>query len=266
MREALLTVPGDSNFEGGNSKVEMLEEKEKEEAKGLSRREFLKDAGLVVGGAAVGSTAFLNACSSTKTVTTTKTGTATTVTVTSTGAAVYTDPVDGTTYSTLAALQAHFNATHPNGDSLITAFNVNGTDYAFQVKPYWSLAHVLREGLGLFGTRLGCSYGECGICTVIVDGIPIFSCMMLACEMEGKKVTTVEGLSNAGVLNPIQQKFYDNEASQCGICTPGFLMAAQALINNNPKPSMDDVRQAFSGHLCMCGSLHRHINATVGGV
>jgi aerobic-type carbon monoxide dehydrogenase small subunit (CoxS/CutS family) len=68
------------------------------------------------------------------------------------------------------------------------------------------------------------------------------------------------------VLNPIQQKFYDNEVSQCGICTPGFVMAAQALINNNPKPTMDDVRQAFAGHLCMCGSLHRHINATIGGV
>jgi aerobic-type carbon monoxide dehydrogenase small subunit (CoxS/CutS family) len=248
-------------------------DKEKE-LKGISRREFLKDAGLVIGGATVGSIGILNACNKTTTVTvpvtnladTTTVPITTTVTVTSTGAAVYTDPVDGTTYPTLAALQAHFNAVHPNGDASITGFNVNGKDYAFQVKPYWSLAHVLREGLGLFGTRLSCQYGECGICTVIVDGQAVLSCMMLACEMENKKVTTIEGLSNGGVLNPIQQKFYDNEVSQCGICTPGFVMAAQVLINNNPKPTMDDVRQTFAGHLCMCGSLHRHINATVGGV
>jgi len=256
---------------------------EKEETKekipsGISRREFLKDAGLVVGGATIGSVALASACGKTVTSTATVTKTsgastvtvtapATTVTITATGAAVYTDPVDGTTYPTLAALQAHFNATHPNGDALITGFNVNGIDYAFQVKPYWSLARVLREGLGLFGLKEGCNYGECGSCTVIVDGQAVLSCMMLACEMENKKVTTIEGLSsNGGALNPVQQKFYDAEASECGFCTPGFVLAAQALINNNPKPTMDDVRLAFSGHLCMCGALHRHINAIVGGV
>lgn len=260
----------------------MLEEEKKQGTKEVSRREFLKDAGLVVGGATVGSMAFLNACKTTTTTTetltktvagtggttVTVTGPATTVTVTATGTgtATFTDPVDGTTYPTLAAMQAHYNAVHPNGDSMITGFNVNGTEYAFVVKPYWTLARVLRESLGLFGTRQGCDLGECGICTVIVDGQPVLSCLALACEMENRKVTTVEGLSNGGVLNPIQQKFYDMEASQCGICTPGFLMAAQALLATNPKPTMADVQMAFSGHLCMCGSLHRHINATVGGV
>jgi carbon-monoxide dehydrogenase small subunit len=257
----------------------MLEEEKKQAPKEVSRREFLKDAGLVVGGATVGSMAFLNACNSgsttTKTVTTTVGGTgstvtvtapASTVTVTGTGAASYTDPIDGTTYATLDAFKAHFNAVHPNADATITGFNVNGTDYAFVVKPYWSLAHVLRESLGLFATRLGCSLGECGVCTVMVDGQAILSCLALACEMENKKVVTVEGLSNGGTLNPIQQKFYDMEASQCGICTGGFLMAAQVLLNNTPKPTLDDVRKAFAGHLCFCGSLHRHINATVGGV
>lgn len=244
--------------------INQMPGEQEEKNNNLSRREFLKDAGLVIGGATVGSIAFLDSCKKTTTVTTT--APASTVTVTATGVSVFTDPVDGTTYSSLAALQAHFNAVHPNGDALITGFNVNGTDYAVQVKPYWSLAHVLRESLGLFGTRLGCSYGECGICTVIVDGLPMLSCLMLACEAENKKITTVEGLSNGGVLSPIQQKFYDNEAHQCGICTPGFLMAAQALINKTPKPTLDDVRQAFAGHPCMCGSLNRHISATVGGV
>jgi carbon-monoxide dehydrogenase small subunit len=257
----------------------MEEEKDKTEKQGqISRREFLKDAGLIVGGATVGSMAILSACgggeTATETVTTTAPGgtVTTTVTVTSppvtTTAAIskYVDPIDGTEWPTLDALKGHFNAAHPHADTTIVAFTVNGTTYCFQVKPYWSLARILREDLGLFGLKEGCNLGECGCCTVIVDGEAVFSCMMLACEMEGKTVLTVEGLSNNGVLNPVQQKYYDAEANQCGFCTPGFIMEAQALINKNAKPTLADVQQAFSGHLCMCGSLHRHINAIVGGV
>ena len=108
--------------------------------------------------------------------------------------------------------------------------------------------------------------GECGCCTVIVDGMAVFSCLMLACEMENRSVVTIEGLSNNGVLNPVQQRYYDTEAPQCGYCTPGFIMAAQALIDENPTPTLDEVRLAFSGHLCMCGALHPHVKAIEGGV
>jgi carbon-monoxide dehydrogenase small subunit len=243
------------------------EKTENVEKKGLSRREFLKDAGLVVGGATVGSMAFLNSCKTstaeTATVTVTNPPVTTTVTVTT---GKYVDPIDNTEHASVAALKAHFNAVHPNADDTLVAFTVNGVGYAFQVKPYWSLARVLRDSLGLFGLKEGCNLGECGACTVIVDGKCLFSCMQLACEMEGKVVTTVEGLSNRGVLNPVQQKFYDTEAPQCGFCTPGFIMAAQALINVNPKPTLDQVRLALSGHVCMCGNTHRQVNAIVGGV
>jgi len=231
---------------------------------GVSRREFLKDAGLVVGGATVGSMAFLNSC---KTTTTTATVTSPPVTTTVTANVTsYTDPIDGTTWASMDALKAHFNAVHPNADATLVGFNVNGVGYAFQVKPTTTLNWLLRDELHLFALKAACMLGECGACTVIVDGVATFSCLNLAVEMEGKSVTTVEGLSPDGKLNPIQQKFYDNEVAGCGYCTPGFVMAAQALINVNPKPSLADVRLAFSGHMCMCCYTHRHVNATVGGV
>ena len=254
-----------------------MSEEEKTNKSGISRREFLKDAGMVVGGVTVGSLAFANACSKsgTSTVTSTVTAGATTVTstvtpapitITSTPAGVYTDPVDGQTFTSLDAMKAHFNAVHPNGDAAIVSFTVNQAVYAFQVKPYWSLARVLREGLGLFAVKEGCNYGECGSCTVMVNGVATFSCMVLACELEGATVLTVEGLSPSGTLNKVQQRFYDNEVFQCGICTPGFVMAAQALINANPTPTLAQVQQALSGHICMCGNLHRTVTALVGGV
>lgn len=268
----------------------MDEEKTKEkEVKGLSRREFLKDAGLVVGGTAVGSMAILSACkgetttvTSTKTVTTTAAGGTTTVTspggtatvtsppvtttVTAAGVGKFTDPTDGTEWPSLDALKAHFNTVHPNADSNIVGLNVNGVDYNVLVKPYWSLGHVLRESLGLFGLKQGCSLGECGACTIIVNGKAVLACMQLACEAENQKITTLEGLSNGGTLGPVQQKFYNKEAWACGFCTPGFIMAAQALYSVNAKPTLADVRLAMSGHICMCGENHRHVRAIVGGV
>jgi aerobic-type carbon monoxide dehydrogenase small subunit (CoxS/CutS family) len=247
-----------------------MSEEEKKKS-GVSRREFLKDAGLVVGGATIGSMAFLSSCktgtaTTTSTVITTQTITPAPITITSTPAGVYTDPVDGQTFTSLDAMKAHFNAVHPNGDAAIVSFTVNQAVYAFQVKPYWSLARVLREGLGLFAVKEGCNYGECGSCTVMVNGVATFSCMVLACELEGATVLTVEGLSPSGTLNKVQQRFYDNEVFQCGICTPGFVMAAQALINANPTPTLAQVQQALSGHICMCGNLHRTVTALVGGV
>jgi len=244
------------------------EKTEIEEKKGLSRREFLKDAGLVVGGATVGSMAFLNSCktSTAETATVTVTSPPVTTTITASAANKYVDPIDGTEYASVDALKAHFNTVHPNADHTLVAFTVNGTGYAFQVKPYWSLARVLREGLGFFALKEGCQLGECGACCVMVDGKAMLSCMLLAVEMENRTVLTVEGLSNNGVLNPVQQHIYDTEATQCGYCTPGFIMASQALVTAKPKPTLADVQLAFSGHICMCGNLHRIVNAMVGGV
>jgi carbon-monoxide dehydrogenase small subunit len=230
---------------------------------GVSRREFLKDAGLVVGGATVGSMAFLNSCKSATTTTVTSPAITTTVTKNVTS---YVDPVDGTTYASLDAAKAHFNAIHPNGDATIVGFTVNGVGYAFQVKPTETLNWTLREQLHLFALKSACMLGECGACTVIVDGAAMFSCLMLSIEMEGRTVITDEGLTVNGAMNPVQQKFFDQEVAGCGYCTPGFVMAAQALINVNPKPTVADVQLAFSGHMCMCCDNHRHVLATIGGV
>jgi xanthine dehydrogenase YagT iron-sulfur-binding subunit len=260
-----------------------MSEEEKKKPEGLSRREFLKDAGLVVGGATVGSMAILSACSGdtstvTNTVTNTVTSTTTvggagstvTTTVTATGAGVtkYIDPVDGSEWPTAEALRAHFLAAHPNAEiaESFIVMTVNGVGYGMQVQPNWSLAHVLRDKLGLFALKEGCQHGECGACAVVVDGHAVFSCLMLAIEMNGINVTTVEGLSNNGVLGPVQQKFYDQDVAQCGYCTPGFIMAAVGLYNSKPKPTLDEVREAVAGHVCMCGNVHRSVLCIAGGV
>jgi len=210
--------------------------------------------------------AFMSSCKTGTTSTVTVTGPATTVTTTVAPASKYVDPVDGTEWPSLDALKVHFNIAHPNADANIVSFTVNGTVYAFQVKPYASLATTLRDQLGMFSVKEGCNLGECGTCTVLVDGVATYSCMNLACEMEGRTVQTVEGLSANGTLSPLQQLFYDKELVQCGMCTPGFIMAAQGLINKTPKPTLDDVRLALSGHICMCGNLRRTFMGLVGGV
>jgi aerobic-type carbon monoxide dehydrogenase small subunit (CoxS/CutS family) len=246
----------------------MSEEKNNEQMKGLSRREFLKDAGLVVGGATVGSMAFLSGCKTTTTETTTKTVAGSTVTVTAAPVTKYIDPIDGTEWPTLDALKAHFAAVRPLA-SLAGNFiniNVNGVNYYLQVGDMEILAFTLREKLGLFGTKIGCDHGQCGVCTVLVDGVPLYSCLLLSIEMSGRKIQTVEGLSDGLTLNPLQQKFYDADAVQCGYCTPGVLMAATALLAAKPKPTSSDVRLALSGHLCFCQNMTYHVNSITGGV
>ena len=137
------------------------------------------------------------------------------------------------------------------GTALMQA-NVNGTLFEAAVDARWTLAEMLRDQLGLTGTKVGCDRGECGSCTVVVDGKAILSCMTLATEVAGKKITTVEGLASNGNLNPLQQAFWDAGAVQCGFCTPGMLMSATALLATKPKPTEDDVREALAGNLCRC--------------
>ncbi|MEM3703319.1 MAG: (2Fe-2S)-binding protein [Candidatus Bathyarchaeia archaeon] len=137
-------------------------------------------------------------------------------------------------------------------------FTVNGKLYelvlGYQVQPWHTLAFTLREKLGLIGTKIGCDRGECGACTVLVDGRPVLSCMTLTVECDGKTIETVEGLSDlkTGKLHPLQEAFIENGGFQCGFCTPGMLMAAKALLKNNPNPTLEEVREAISGNLCRC--------------
>jgi len=232
---------------------------------GISRREFLKDAGLVVGGATVGSMTFLSSCGKTTTVTNTATVTQPAVTTT---LSKFIDPIDGTEWPTLDAMKAHFNAVHPGAvlSDNLTVLNVNGVDYGVYIKPTWPLAMVLREKLGFLGVKTGCDMGQCGTCTILVDGAPMYACLMMAIDSSGKKITTVEGLSDGIKLSPLQQKFVDNDAYQCGYCTPGILIACQALITAKPKPTADDVREALAGHICMCANWIRVVNTVTGGV
>ena len=131
-------------------------------------------------------------------------------------------------------------------------FVVNGEAVEVAFAPHKTLLEVLREDLGLTGTKHGCELGECGTCAVLVDGRPVLSCLYLGLECEDRRVETVEGMATAAGLHPLQKAFADLGAAQCGYCTPGFLLTAQALLDANPRPSLDEVREALAGNLCRC--------------
>lgn len=135
---------------------------------------------------------------------------------------------------------------------------VNGRAQKAPVKPRDTLLSVLREKLGMTGIKPGCERGECGACTVLIDGKPRYACMILALEMEGHEIITIEGLMKGEALGPVQQAFLDEDALQCGYCTPGQIMAAEGLLRANPNPSLEEIRLAMSGNLCRCGA-YEHI-------
>ncbi len=138
---------------------------------------------------------------------------------------------------------------------------INGRAYPFLVEPRWTLLYVIREKLGLTGTKVGCERGECGACTVIIDGLSHYACMMPAVEAEGKEVITVEGLMHGKDLGPVQQAFLEEDAFQCGYCTSGQIMAIEGLLRKNPEPSMEVIRAGMSGNLCRCGAYHNIFKA-----
>lgn len=138
---------------------------------------------------------------------------------------------------------------------------VNGTAHRVEVEDRWTLAELLRDHLGLTGTKLGCERGECGACTVQLDGKPVYSCSTLAVWVDGRSVRTVEGLARGGRLDPLQQAFVEHDAPQCGFCTSGQLMAARALLDANPHPTADEVRSAMAGNLCRCSNYNRYVEA-----
>lgn len=138
-------------------------------------------------------------------------------------------------------------------NTLPIEFTVNGRRQAIRVAPNHTLLDVLRDDLHLTGTKECCLVGECGACTVSVDGRIVDSCLMLAVEADGTAIMTVEGLAESGNLNPLQQAFLDKGAVQCGFCTPGQLMAADALLAENPKPDIDEIQEGMAGNLCRCG-------------
>jgi len=141
------------------------------------------------------------------------------------------------------------------------ATTINGDATEFVCQPGESLLDVLRNRLGLTGAKEGCGTGDCGACSVTVDGRLVCSCLVLGAEVEGRAVNTVEGLSEGGALHPLQTKFIEHAALQCGICTPGFLVAAKVLLDRNPDPSEEEIRYALAGNLCRCTGYDKIVRA-----
>jgi carbon-monoxide dehydrogenase small subunit len=141
------------------------------------------------------------------------------------------------------------------------ALTVNGTPHTGEVETRLLLVHFLREGLGLTGTHVGCDTSSCGACTVLLDGVPVKSCTMLAVQADGCQVTTVEGLASAEGLHPIQQGFHEEHGLQCGFCTPGMMLTAVALLAENPSPTDEEIRWALSGNVCRCTGYQNIVKA-----
>jgi carbon-monoxide dehydrogenase small subunit len=148
-----------------------------------------------------------------------------------------------------------------SGGSMRIALEVNGEKVVADVEAGWSLLRLLRDGLGLKGTREGCGRGDCGTCTVLVDGKPALSCILFAFQADGASVTTIEGVSEGERLDLIQRCFVEKGAIQCGFCTPAMVLVAKSLLHENPRPSRQEIRQAISGVLCRCTGYKRIVDA-----
>ena len=140
---------------------------------------------------------------------------------------------------------------------------INGEEMEFLCEPRQSLLEVLRETLGLMGSKEGCNNGNCGACNVMLDGVLVNSCLVLAVEIQGKSVTTIEGIASPDGLHALQQKFIEHAALQCGFCTPGFIVASKALLDQNPDPSEQEVRAWLAGNLCRCTGYDRIVKAVL---
>ena len=149
----------------------------------------------------------------------------------------------------------------PISYSASITLNVNGTDHQIEVDHRWTLLRVLRDVLGLTGAKRGCDRGECGACTVLVDGDPVCSCSMLALQVGGRQVRTVEGLGDANSLNVLQEAFLAEDGGQCGFCTPGFIMSATVLLESNTDPTEDEIKAALVGNICRCNAYGRIIES-----
>jgi len=147
------------------------------------------------------------------------------------------------------------------GDKIALKIRVNGQEYVLTVEPYRTLLEILRYQLGLTGTKEGCGSGNCGSCTVLLDGKAVNSCLILAAEVEGKEITTIEGLSSQGELHPLQRAFIDEGAVQCGFCTPGVILTVKAFLDSNPHPTEAQIRLAIAGNLCRCTGYDKIVRA-----
>ena len=227
-----------------------MAEEEKKARKGISRRDFIKGTGLAVGGVAISSTVLSVACNPAPT----QNGTTTPPPVT---------PPPVTPPPVIPPGQPTPTVVAPEG---LVTLDINNRKVVMMVQPEWSLAFVLRHKLGLVGTKVGCDRGECGSCNIVVDGKAHLACTMMAIESEGKKIVTIEGLPSGPNLHPVQKLFLDNDAFQCGYCTPGMIMTSVALLAKTPKPTVAQVKEALAGNLCYCGDYTRIVRTVAKGI
>jgi xanthine dehydrogenase YagT iron-sulfur-binding subunit len=167
----------------------------------------------------------------------------------------------GTALLTVPGQAGQPAATAPGIDAVKAVLNVNGRVHTLSVEPRWTLLHVLREQLGLMGTKAACERGECGSCTVLIDGVARYSCMTLAVEASGAQITTIEGLMKGEELGPVQQAFVEEDAFQCGFCTSGQIVSVEALLRKTPQPTIEQIREGVSGTLCRCGTYVHNFRA-----
>ncbi len=167
--------------------------------------------------------------------------------------------------ATLPAIEAQPKAPVVGANVPRTTIRItlNGVDHRVEVEDRWTLVELLRDHLELTGTKIGCDRGECGACTVLVDGTPMYSCSQLAVWMNGRSIQTVEGLARNGKLDPLQEAFIEHDAPQCGYCTSGQLMIAKALLMKNSHPTRDEVRAAMTGNLCRCSNYNHYVEAVM---
>ena len=140
---------------------------------------------------------------------------------------------------------------------------INNKGYDLSVEPHKTLVELIRKDLGLTGTKVGCDVGDCGACTVIMDGEPVNSCLVLAVQANGKNLLTIEGLESDGKLHPLQQAFIDKGAIQCGFCSPGMILSAKGLLDSNPRAGEEEIREAISGNLCRCTGYQKIVEAVL---
>ncbi len=168
----------------------------------------------------------------------------------------------GTFVSERAAARTHGLKVEGPG-KVPVRLSVNGVEHRISAEPRLTLADAIRDELGLTGTKIICDRGECGGCTVLMDGMPVYSCMMLAIESQDRQILTVEGLYKGDQLHPVQQAFIEKDALMCGFCTPGFIMSVKALLDQNPNPTLEEVKRSVSGNLCRCGTYPKVFEAAL---
>lgn len=154
-------------------------------------------------------------------------------------------------------------AARPSVPRTNIQITVNGVKQKLEVEDRWTLVEALRDHLGLTGAKIGCDRGECGACTVLLDGKPVYSCSQLAVWADGHSVETVEGLARNGQPDPLQEAFIEHDGPQCGFCTSGQLMSAKALLSRNPHPTADEVRAAMTGNICRCSNYNRYVESVL---